>query len=143
MTFQNQILAGASSAADYEIDNSCRFNDNDSAYLTRTPASAGNRKTWTYSVWMKRSNVYPGSTTEKNLLSAGPSGSGQDQETEFKFYDSIDGSMRLLDYSGLDPADTYAFDVVTDRVFLDVSSWTHYVFIYDSTQSTATARVRV
>ena len=143
MTFQNQILAGASSAADYEIDYSCRFNDNDSAHLTRTPGSAGNRRTWTYSVWMKRSNVYPGSTTEKNLLSAGPSGSGQDQETEFKFYDSSDGGMRLLDYSGLDPADTYAFDVVTDRVFLDVSSWTHYVFRYDSTQSTATDRFRV
>ena len=143
MTFQNQILAGASSAADYEIDYACRFNDDDSAYLTRTPGSAGNRKTWTYSVWMKRNNVYPGSTTEKNLLSAGPSGSGQDQETEFKFYDSIDGGMRLLDYSGLDPADTYAFDVVTDRVFRDVASWTHYVFRYDSTQSTATDRFRV
>jgi len=29
----------------YQIDNSLRFNDNDTAYLTRTPSSASNRKT--------------------------------------------------------------------------------------------------
>jgi len=32
---------------EYAIDNSLRFNDDDSAYLSRTPASAGDRKTWT------------------------------------------------------------------------------------------------
>ena len=37
----------------YEIDQSLRFNDDDTAYLNRTPASAGNRKTWTLSFWHK------------------------------------------------------------------------------------------
>ena len=32
---------------------SLRFNDDDSAYLSRAPSSAGNRKTWTWSWWVK------------------------------------------------------------------------------------------
>ena len=41
----------------FEITNSLRFNDDDSAYLTRTPSSAGNRKTWAWSGWVKRSSL--------------------------------------------------------------------------------------
>ena len=37
------------------ISRSLRFNSADSAYLSRTPSSAGNRKTWTWSGWVKRS----------------------------------------------------------------------------------------
>ena len=36
---------------------SARFNDDDSAYLSRTPSSAGNRKTWTWSGWVKVSDT--------------------------------------------------------------------------------------
>ena len=47
------IPSGSSSNASgfypYAIDGSLRFNDDDSAYLTWTPASAGDRKTWTWS----------------------------------------------------------------------------------------------
>ena len=39
------------------IDNSCIFNDGDSAYLSRTPSSAGNRRTFTLSCWVKRGNL--------------------------------------------------------------------------------------
>jgi hypothetical protein len=38
----------------YQISRSLRFNSADTAYLSRTPASAGDRKTWTYSFWTKR-----------------------------------------------------------------------------------------
>jgi hypothetical protein len=41
----------------YTVDYSCRFNDDDTAKLTRTPAFAGNRKTWTWSGWVKRGNL--------------------------------------------------------------------------------------
>lgn len=43
------------SAGGYEVDNSLRFDDGSSDNLTRTPASAGNRKTFTISTWLKRS----------------------------------------------------------------------------------------
>ena len=51
----SNILAGAagSGVSAYEIEQSLRFNSADSAYLNRTPASAGNRKTWTWSGWVK------------------------------------------------------------------------------------------
>ena len=45
MTFP---VVGSNIPGDYEISNSLRFNDGDSAYLSRTPGSAGNRKTWTW-----------------------------------------------------------------------------------------------
>ena len=41
----------------YEIQRSLRFNSADSAYLNRTPASAGNRRTFTWSAWVKRGTV--------------------------------------------------------------------------------------
>ena len=41
----------------YRIERSLRFNSADSAYLSRTPANAGNRKTWTWSGWVKRSKI--------------------------------------------------------------------------------------
>ena len=53
---ENTII-GASGAGGYTIDQSLRFNDDDSAYLSRTPASAGNRKTWTWSGWVKRGEL--------------------------------------------------------------------------------------
>ena len=43
----------SAAAGGYDIDNSCRFNEPDSPYLSRTPASASNRKTWTMSCWVK------------------------------------------------------------------------------------------
>jgi len=43
-------------AEDYTIDQSLRFDDGDSAYMSRTP-TAGNQKTWTWSGWIKRGNL--------------------------------------------------------------------------------------
>ncbi len=49
------------SSGGYNIERSLRFNSADSAYLNRTPAGAGNRKTWTWSGWVKRANIATGS----------------------------------------------------------------------------------
>ena len=35
------------------IDGSLKFDNDKSQYLTRTPGSAGNRRTWTWSGWLK------------------------------------------------------------------------------------------
>jgi len=53
----------------YQISRSLRFNSADSAYLNRTPASAGNRRTWTWSAWIKRSNL--NSSGEKAIFIVG------------------------------------------------------------------------
>ena len=53
------IILGANSAADtaFSVANSCRFNDGDGAYMHKTPGGAGNRKTFTISLWFKRGQV--------------------------------------------------------------------------------------
>ena len=40
---------------------SLRFDAGSSPYLTRTPSSAGNKKTWTWSTWIKRTDLQSGS----------------------------------------------------------------------------------
>ena len=40
-----------------QINDSLRFEDGSSAYLTRTPTTAGNQQTWTWSGWVKRGNL--------------------------------------------------------------------------------------
>ena len=56
--------ANTSSTAAYEVANSCRFNDGDSAYMTKTPGSDGNRQTFTISVWCKRGTL----GSQQNIL---------------------------------------------------------------------------
>jgi hypothetical protein len=51
----SNILAGASGQGGvYNLTKSLRFRKSASAYLNRTPASAGNQKTFTFSTWLKR-----------------------------------------------------------------------------------------
>ena len=58
MSFYDAIRVGASGAAeDFVVERSLRFNDGDSAHLSRTPSSAGNRKTFTWSAWIKRGEL--------------------------------------------------------------------------------------
>ena len=51
------ILGANTESAAYEISNSLRLNDDDSPYLSDTPGSAGNRRTFTISLWAKRSDL--------------------------------------------------------------------------------------
>jgi hypothetical protein len=63
------LILGANtlSAGGYEVDNSLRFNRGSSDYLSRTPASSGNRRTWTFSTWVKRSSL----TGNQDLITSG------------------------------------------------------------------------
>ena len=47
----NNLLLGDEG---YFLTKSLRFRSSASAYLNRTPASAGNRRIFTYSCWLKR-----------------------------------------------------------------------------------------
>jgi len=112
----------------HEIDNSVRFDDN--AYLTRTPSSAGNRKTWTWSGWVKLSN----STGGVSLFSAGSA-----SNSWFTVY--IDGNAHIQVRSIVGGSNQ--FDKVSTQSFRDFSSWYHFVIEMDTTQSTAEDRVKV
>ena len=52
------MLAGSSGqSTGYEIDQSIRFNEAENAYMHRTPSGAGNRRTWTWSGWLKHTQT--------------------------------------------------------------------------------------
>ena len=54
MALFDPIRMGAAGAGgDYEIERSLRFNNDDSAHLSRTLSSDGNRRLWTWSGWLK------------------------------------------------------------------------------------------
>ena len=108
----------------YQIERSLRFNSADSAYLNRTPASAGNRKTWTLSWWMKVGTV----TGEKGILGVG----------------NVDGSEDVLHLSSqrLRIRFSSGSDNTPAPLLRDVSAWYHVVLSVDTTQATAKNRLR-
>ena len=71
MSCQNSVFG----QREVEMGKKLKFNDDDSAYLSRTPSSAGNRRTLTFSTWLKRStlgdqNIYNGSDSSSEFTVA-------------------------------------------------------------------------
>ena len=113
----------------HEIDGSLRFNDNDSAYLTRSPASAGNRKIFTISVWVKRGNI-SASSFYPYIFDGGTS-----YEHKLSF---------VNDYIAFGAwAGSQEFNLETNAVYRDPSAWYHIVVAQDTTQATASDRVKM
>jgi len=111
------------------ISKSLRFNSADTAYLNRTPSVAGNRKTWTWSGWVKRAvattndgliDVYISSTSFTTLYF-------QNNHTiTFQFRDASNN----LGWS-------------TAAVFRDPSAWYHVVAVIDTTQASSANTVKI
>ena len=110
------------------IDQSLRFEDGDSPYLLRTPSSTGNRKTWTVSCWLKIGNTGLTSNIISVFQSASPN-----QQVVIRFYQD---KLYLYDFAG-------AYLISTNRVFRDTTNWYHMVWRFDSTQSTASERIKL
>ena len=111
---------------DFPIEQSLRFNDNDSAYLSWTPSSTGNRKTWTWSAWVKRSNI----GTRQTLFSTGLSGTAYHY-----WYFETDDTLRYAVHTG---GSRY-----TSAVFRDTSAWMNIIIVHDTTDSTASDRIKI
>jgi hypothetical protein len=125
------VAAGGGGGA-YTIDNSLRFNDDDTPKLTRTPSSAGNRKTWTWSGWVKRGDL-TGST--QVLFSSGASSS---DAARIQF--SSNDVLAVLSQTGGGSSELY---LVSDAVYRDSSAWYHIVVAVDTTQATSADRAKV
>jgi hypothetical protein len=126
MFLANKLNKGGSLGG-YQISRNLRFNSADTTNLTRTPASASSRTTWTWSGWIKRSGL----SSRGTLFSAG-----------------TDGSNELIFY--FENADTlYLFNrpdgtaIQTTQVFRDPSAWYHIVLVWDTTQATASNRLKL
>jgi hypothetical protein len=121
------FTAAADAAAAGPIK-SVRFNRSDSAYLSRTPSSTGNRRTFTFSAWLKRSESTSG---DQYFFGAYAS-----KFETFRFQPGTDKLQLLLD--GANTA-----NLVTDAKFVDFSAWFHVVLAVDTTQATSTDRVKI
>ena len=100
-------------------------------YLTRTVSSTGNRRTFTISTWFKRSGI-----------------TGANQKI---FEAVVDGSsytdLRLKTTEALqfytEQAGISKISLVTNRLFRDPSAFYHVVIAVDTTQGTASDRVKM
>ena len=131
----SNILAGASGqgAGGYNLTNSLRFRSSASAYLNRTPTSDSNRKTWTWSGWVKRGALGDGIIQE--LFCAGLV-SGTNFHTRICL---LDNTLYFVNY----PNGTPLGNLVSAQVFRDYSSWYHFVVAVDTTQATDSNRVKM
>jgi hypothetical protein len=110
----------------YEMTNSCRFNGSDDQ-LQRTPSSAGNKKTFTWSAWVKRcgedSDFFIGGGTSGSVYV----GIGF-QSDQLKYYDQSSGVLA---------------NKQTNAKFRDPAAWYHIVAEVDTTQATANERIKL
>jgi len=137
MSIVKQSLVGASGqGGDYTIDDSLRFRRSASAYLNRTPASSSNRKTWTYSAWVKLGEV----ENDYTLFAAGDYAQSQTRDTEWI---SINGNAKLFwgyakRVSGTYTAQSYVY---SQALFRDPSAWYHVVVVKDVSNTTTADKV--
>jgi hypothetical protein len=126
----SQPLIGASGnqgVAGYNLTNSLRFRSSASAYLSRTPAGAGNRRTWTWSGWVKR-----GTLGVETALFTGYS------SVSVRVFAGFESGNTLQIYG-----DTGGINIQTSAVFRDPSAWYHIVIAFDTTQATSTNRIKL
>ena len=114
---------GASAAGDYEIERSLRHNSGDSTYMSRTPSSTSNRRTFTFSFWVKE------------VTSSGGAFFGVWQDNTSRDVLRFEsGNINLQ-------CGQHSENATTTAVYRDVSAWYHIVCAVDSTQASSGDRV--
>jgi hypothetical protein len=143
MSFYDAIRVGASGAADYEIERSLRFDPNDT-YMERTPSSAGNRKTFTISLWFKLGILqeYSGSDG-RTIFGSGGGGAGS-SATNISLLADAYGGPRLDFLSMLGAASGSNYIRLTTNAFIrDPSAWYHVVVKVDTPQGNSPNRAKM
>lgn len=119
-----------SSGGDYIISRSLRFNSADTSYLSKTFSSDGNRRTNTISFWIKKVKIDASASFYRIF--------GSQQASHIYLYeDKIFWDASTTDNNS---AAGYRW---TNRLFRDPSAWYHIVCTLDTTQSTASDRMRL
>ena len=133
-TIPHVITEDSALGGNFDIERSCTFIRDDSNYYYRSPSSDSNRKTYTYSCWYKRAllsyslgNVFEQKQNGQNYQVAF---FRDDDKFEFHGYTSTGGNQ-------------YTNRFVTTQKFRDVSSWYHIIIAVDTTQATASNRVKI
>ena len=112
-----------------------RNEDNEYEHLERTVTTASPGAMWTYSVWIKRNDVYGQSGQSKQTLMSAESGGSN---KSFIRYNNDAGADTLRFYD----ASTGICDLVTVSNYRDTNDWIHYVLAVDTTLNTSGNRVK-
>ena len=118
------VGAAGTTSSGYEIDNSLRFNNSSDDTLTRTQ-TAGNRKTYTFSVWLKKAKL----DSYLNVM-------GTNSEGEALRIENSGALAFFLRGSG-------GGYLVSNDLFRDTAAWYHIVAAVDTSQATASNRVKI
>lgn len=123
------VVFTANGPSGYNLTKSLRFRSSASAYFQRTPASnATSSQKFTYSTWVKRGVI----GTQSCLLEGGSSANSDLL---------VIGWGAYQDTLVFQAAGTYV--IVTSAVYRDPSSWYHICLAVDTTQATASNRVKL
>ena len=128
LLYNEAIIGAAGQSSGYEIKQSVKFDDNRGAYLNRTPGTAGNRKTWTWSGWLKL-----GALSQQRAFFAGSTANNDAGFTSIEIRN--DNKLYVSGYNT-----TWR---ISTQLFRDPSAWYHIVIVWDTTQATANDRIKV
>lgn len=120
---------------DFPLEQSIRFNGGDNPRFTRTPSSTSNRQKFVWSGWVKRVTAGSGQ---------GIFGTVTGSATEF-FIMQFTGSDTIFIQGASTPSSSLVENVRlgTTQVFRDVGAWYHIVLAVDTTQATASNRLKL
>ena len=135
----HKLMASSGGSGGYEIDQSLTQDQTDTPKLRRTPSSEGNRKTFTFSTWCKRSdlgNDISGGGEPFNFLMGAAKTSGWSDDSHyfafgFFYTDQLVVGGWVNNWR------------ITNRRFRDSSAWYHLVLQFDTTQGTADNRIKI
>jgi len=114
----------------YNLESSLRFRRSASAYLSRTPTTAGNQKTWTWSGWIKRGNL----SSSQFIFEAGTT----QNETNILLF-TTQGKILFRTVV----ASIEVTNLNTTAVYRDSSAWYHIIVAVDTTQATSSNRIKL
>jgi hypothetical protein len=129
------LILGTNSIKDtgYDVANSLRLDEPSNQGLTKTPSGAGNRKTFTLSIWVKRTKI-TNQTGDVQTMFESRASNNDNCALTFQTDDTLSIKLKV---SGTNKS------LITNRVFRDVSAWFHLVCAVDTTQSTDSNRVKI
>ena len=114
------------------VNQSLRFNNSANASLSWTPSSAGNRKKWTFSTWVKRSSYTNAASGDQYIFSQATGTNNNDSFLALLFRgDDLDVTSNSIEW------------LRSHAKFTDTTSWYHILWVLDTQNSTDAHKMRL
>ena len=119
-----QVITASRATGAQVIDGSLKIDSSTASHLERTPGSAGNRKTWTWSCWVKKTQD-EGFSEDGVLFEARIDSPGSTDANIFGIRWRSNGRIGVYD--------TGSFYVSGTREFRDTNAWYHLLLSVNTT----------